>query len=59
MELLTLGVKDLVGRVRPALDPAAASLGPSFPVAIRDVGGVLRRRALILGRTLQRRRGKR
>src|SRR4029077_20341023 len=27
MELLTLGVKDLVGRVRPALHPAAARLG--------------------------------
>jgi membrane-associated phospholipid phosphatase len=31
MEAITLGVKDLVGRVRPTLDPAAASLGPSFP----------------------------
>ena len=31
MEAIMLGVKDLVGRVRPTLDPAAASLGPSFP----------------------------
>jgi membrane-associated phospholipid phosphatase len=30
-ELAQLGVKDLVGRVRPTLDPAAARLGPSFP----------------------------
>ena len=30
-ELLTLSVKDLAGRVRPALDPIAATLGPSFP----------------------------
>jgi membrane-associated phospholipid phosphatase len=31
MEFLSLAVKHLVGRVRPTLDPAAASLGPSFP----------------------------
>lgn len=31
MEISTLAVKDLVGRLRPALNPAAASLGPSFP----------------------------
>ena len=30
-EFLTLSVKDLAGRVRPAFDPAAAGLGPSFP----------------------------
>ena len=30
-ELLTVSVKDLAGRVRPAFDPAAAGLGPSFP----------------------------
>jgi undecaprenyl-diphosphatase len=29
--LLTTGIKDLVDRVRPDLDPTAASLGPSFP----------------------------
>ncbi len=30
-EILTLTVKDLAHRVRPAFNPAAASLGPSFP----------------------------
>ena len=30
-EILTVSVKDLAGRVRPAFDPAAAGLGPSFP----------------------------
>ena len=30
-EFLTLTVKDLAHRVRPALNPAAATLGPSFP----------------------------
>jgi membrane-associated phospholipid phosphatase len=30
-ELLTTTVKDLADRVRPAFNPAAASLGPSFP----------------------------
>jgi membrane-associated phospholipid phosphatase len=29
--ILTTTVKDLVDRVRPALDPAAETLGPSFP----------------------------
>ncbi len=31
MEVSMLVVKDLVGRLRPTLNPAAASLGPSFP----------------------------
>jgi undecaprenyl-diphosphatase len=30
-EILTLTVKDLAQRVRPAFNPAAATLGPSFP----------------------------
>jgi membrane-associated phospholipid phosphatase len=30
-EILTLSVKDLADRVRPAFNPAAATLGPSFP----------------------------
>lgn len=30
-ELLMLSVKHLVGRIRPAFNPAAATLGPSFP----------------------------
>jgi undecaprenyl-diphosphatase len=56
MELLTLAVKDLVGRVRPALDPAAASLGPSFPSGHSATSAAFyAAAALILGRTLQRR----
>jgi membrane-associated phospholipid phosphatase len=56
MELLTLGVKDLVGRVRPALDPAAASLGPSFPSGHSATSAAFyAAAALILGRTLPRR----
>jgi membrane-associated phospholipid phosphatase len=30
-EVLTLTIKQLVGRVRPAFNPAAATLGPAFP----------------------------
>ena len=30
-EILTVSVKNIAGRVRPAFDPAAAGLGPSFP----------------------------
>jgi membrane-associated phospholipid phosphatase len=30
-ELITLGVKDLVDRARPTLNPVAQTLGPSFP----------------------------
>lgn len=30
-EILTLTVKQLAGRVRPAFNPAAATLGPAFP----------------------------
>jgi len=30
-EILTLSVKDLAHRVRPSFNPAAATLGPSFP----------------------------
>ena len=57
MELLTLGVKDLLGRVRPALDPAAASLGPSFPSGHSATAAAFyAAAALILGRTLQQRR---
>jgi membrane-associated phospholipid phosphatase len=56
MELLTLAVKDLVGRVRPALDPAAARLGPAFPSGHSATSAAFyAAAALILGRTLQRR----
>ena len=56
MELLTFGIKDLVGRVRPALDPAAASLGPSFPSGHSATSAAFyAAAALLLGRTLPQR----
>jgi membrane-associated phospholipid phosphatase len=56
MELLMLAVKDLVGRVRPALDPAAASLGPSFPSGHSATAAAFyAAAALVLGRMLPRR----
>jgi undecaprenyl-diphosphatase len=56
MELLMLAVKDLVGRVRPALDPAAASLGPSFPSGHAATSAAFyAAAALIIGRSLPRR----
>ena len=51
-----LGVKDLVGRVRPTLDPAAASLGPSFPSGHSSTAAAFyAAAALIVGRHLPRR----
>jgi len=56
MELLMLAVKDLVGRVRPALDPAATSLGPSFPSGHSATSAAFYAAvALIIGRSLPRR----
>jgi membrane-associated phospholipid phosphatase len=56
MELLMLAVKDLVGRVRPALDPAAASLGPSFPSGHSATAAAFyAAAALIIGRSTPRR----
>ena len=56
MEAITLGVKDLVGRVRPTLDPAAASLGPSFPSGHSSTSAAFyAAAALIVGRHLPRR----
>jgi membrane-associated phospholipid phosphatase len=56
MEAITLGVKDLVGRVRPTLDPAAASLGPSFPSGHSSTSAAFyAAAALIIGRHLPRR----
>jgi len=56
MELLMLAVKDLVGRVRPALDPAAATLGPSFPSGHSATSAAFyAAAALIIGRSLPRR----
>ncbi len=55
MELAQLGVKDLVGRVRPTLDPAAARLGPSFPSGHSATAAAFyAAAALIVGRTLRR-----
>ena len=44
MELAQLGVKDLVGRVRPTLDPAAASARALVPERAFGDGGCLLRR---------------
>jgi undecaprenyl-diphosphatase len=55
MELLTTAIKDLAGRVRPALVPAAAHLGPSFPSGHSATAAAFwAAAALILGRTLRR-----
>jgi undecaprenyl-diphosphatase len=55
MELITLGVKDLVDRVRPALVPAAAHLGPSFPSGhSATAASFYAAAALVLGRRLGR-----
>ena len=55
MELAQLGVKDLVGRVRPTFDPAAATLGPSFPSGHSATAAAFyAAAALIVGRTLHR-----
>jgi undecaprenyl-diphosphatase len=55
MELAQLGVKDLVGRLRPTLDPAAAALGPSFPSGHSATAAAFWAAvALIIGRTLPR-----
>jgi membrane-associated phospholipid phosphatase len=52
-ELLTLGVKDLIGRVRPALDATAATLGPSFPSGHSATAAAFyAAAALILGRRM-------
>ncbi len=53
MEAIMLGVKDLVGRVRPTLDPAAATLGPSFPSGHSSTSAAFyAAAALIVGRHL-------
>lgn len=52
-EAAMLGVKDLVGRVRPALTSEAATLGPSFPSGHSATAAAFyAAAALILGRTL-------
>jgi membrane-associated phospholipid phosphatase len=55
MEATMLGVKDLVGRLRPTLDPAAATLGPSFPSGHSATAAVFyAAAALIIGQSLRR-----
>ena len=55
MELAQLGAKELVGRVRPTLDPVAATLGPSFPSGHSATAAAFwAAAALIVGRTLPR-----
>jgi undecaprenyl-diphosphatase len=55
MELAMLGTKDLVGRLRPTLNPAAATLGPSFPSGHSATAAAFyAAAALILGRALGR-----
>jgi len=50
-----LVVKDIVGRVRPTLNPAAATLGPSFPSGHSATAAAFyAAAALIIGRTLRR-----
>jgi membrane-associated phospholipid phosphatase len=55
MEVIMLGVKDLVGRLRPTLEPAAASLGPSFPSGHSSTSAAFyAAAALVIGRSLNR-----
>src|SRR5204863_447188 len=45
-EILTLSVKQLADRVRPTFNPAAATLGPSFPSGHSATAAALRRLGL-------------
>ncbi len=55
MEASMLGVKDLVHRLRPTLNPAAATLGPSFPSGHSATAAAFyAAAALIIGRSLRR-----
>jgi undecaprenyl-diphosphatase len=55
MELAQTGVKALVDRLRPTLDPAATSLGPSFPSGHSATAAAFyAAAALIIGRHLRR-----
>jgi membrane-associated phospholipid phosphatase len=54
-EAIMLGVKDIVGRLRPTLNPAAAALGPSFPSGHSATAAAFyASAALIIGRSLRR-----
>jgi undecaprenyl-diphosphatase len=55
MEATQLGVKELVGRLRPTLNPAAATLGPSFPSGHSATAAAFyAAAALIIGRSMRR-----
>jgi len=55
MEANMLGVKELVGRLRPTLNPDAATLGPSFPSGHSATAAAFYAAvALIVGRSLRR-----
>jgi membrane-associated phospholipid phosphatase len=55
MEATMLGVKDVVGRLRPTLNPAAVALGPSFPSGHSATAAAFyATAALIIGRSLRR-----
>lgn len=52
-EALMLSIKELVGRIRPAFNPAAATLGPSFPSGHSATAAAFyAATALIIGRSL-------
>ena len=54
MEISMLAVKDLVGRLRPTLNPAAATLGPSFPSGHSATAAAFyAAAALVIGRRLR------
>jgi membrane-associated phospholipid phosphatase len=54
MEASMLVVKDIVGRVRPTVNPAAATLGPSFPSGHSATAAAFyAAAALIIGRNLR------
>jgi undecaprenyl-diphosphatase len=56
MEATMLSVKELVGRLRPTLNPEAATLGPSFPSGHSATAAAFyAAAALIIGRSLSRR----
>jgi membrane-associated phospholipid phosphatase len=53
--LLTNGIKELLDRVRPALNPMAETLGPSFPSGhTTTAAGFYAAAALVLGRGVRR-----
>src|SRR5262249_33571644 len=55
MELAQTGIKGVVDRVRPTLEPAAARLGPSFPSGHSATAAAFyAAAALVLGRYLSR-----